>query len=296
MKYGDAIVTGDSGFIGSHLSKRLIQQDVDVLGVSRSTAGIDITKWEQVRKIPPKNVLFHLAGITSIPESFQNPRVVYENNISGILNMLEWCRINDVSKMIYSSTFVYGQPIYLPVDESHPVSPNNPYSSSKYLGEQLCESYCRDYGLDVVILRFFNIYGPGQKGNFLIPVILEQLSKGNVLLADSRPKRDYIYIDDVVDAFLCALNISSTGCNVFNIGSGKSFSVDEIANIIIDLFSDITGRQTEIKYMNSKRACEIADTVANIEKAEQFLNWCPATDIKKGLEKTLRVFLLEHSK
>jgi UDP-glucose 4-epimerase len=295
MNYANAVVTGDSGFIGSHLLERLMQEEIEVFGASRSTSGIDVTKWDDVKDIASKNVLFHLAGLTNVPASFQNPRDFYTSNILGTLNMLEWCRVNDVKKMVYSSTFVYGPPIYLPVDESHPIAPNNPYSSSKYLGEQLCETYCRDYGLDIVILRLFNIYGPGQKGNFLIPAILEQLSGGNVSLADSRPKRDYLYIDDVVDAFLCASNSSVKGCNIFNIGTGRSFSVNDIANILAELFLNITGKIVDIGYRDSIRNCEIIDTVAKIEKAERILNWYPKTDIKTGLEKTLKVFLREHS-
>lgn len=296
MRYADAVVTGDSGFIGSCLSKKLTQEGVDVFGVSRSTAGIDVTEWEEVRKIPPKDILFHLAGMTGVPESFNDPRNVYESNIRGTLNMLEWCRLNDVKKLVYSSTFVYGQPLYLPVDESHSVAPNNPYLSSKYLGEQLCEAYCRDYGLDVSILRLFNIYGPGQKSNFLIPTILEHLPDGEVLLGNPVPKRDYLYIDDVANAFLCASNSSEKGFNVFNIGSGISFSVSEVADTICNLFYELTGKKVDVRYSDSTRSCEIADTVANIDKAGRVLGWYPKTDIKTGLEKTLRVFLLENIK
>lgn len=296
MEYSSAAVTGSSGFIGSHLVHALKNKNVNVLEISRSANSIDVTDWELIEKMPAQDVVYHLAGITNIGEAFTNPRHVYFTNYAGALNILEWCRIHDIKKMVYVSTFVYGIPQYLPIDERHPLSPNNPYSQSKLLGEELCEAYCRDYSLNVVILRLFNIYGSGQKGNFLIPQVLSQLAGGEVVLRDPAPKRDFLYIDDVITALTAASLSDISGCNVFNIGSGRSYSVKEIADRLANLYFEQTGRCVSIKYMNDKRKSEISDTIANIEKAKNILRWTPKVDIDKGLSQTLRAYLDEYKK
>jgi len=296
MEYSSAAVTGSSGFIGGHLVHALKSKGIDVLEISRSTSSIDVTDWKQVQTIPAQDVVFHLAGITNIQEAFTRPRNVYFTNYFGTLNMLEWCRIYDIKKMVYVSTFVYGVPQYLPVDEAHPIAPNNPYSQSKLMGEELCEAYCRDHGLNVIILRLFNIYGPRQTGNFLIPQILRQLSCGEVILGDPFPKRDFLYISDVVDAMITASMSDMDGSNVYNIASGKSYSAGEIADTLANIYFEQTGKNTLIKYTYDKRKSEIEDTIANIDKAKKDLKWTPQIDIMTGLSMTLRAYLGEHKK
>ena len=294
MESNSVAVTGSSGFIGSHLVNALRERGCNILGISRSTNSIDVTDWEQVKKIPVQDVLFHLAGITNIQEAFTQPRNVYFTNYVGTLNMLEWCRIHDIEKMVYVSTFVYGVPQYLPVDEMHPTAPNNPYSQSKLMGEELCEAYCRDHDLNVTILRLFNIYGPRQNGAFLVPQILRQLSDEEVVLGDPSPKRDFLYISDVVNALIAASTSDIDGYNVYNVGSGKSYSAGEVADMLTDIYFEQTDKSTSIKYTCGKRKSEIADTIANIKKAKKDLQWTPQVDIKTGLSMTLRAYLDEH--
>ena len=270
--------------------RALESRGIDCFGISRSTNSIDITKWELVEGMPARDTLFHLAGITNIQKSFANPTDVYFTNYVGTLNALEWSRINDVQKMIYVSTFVYGVPQYLPVDENHPTAPNSPYSQSKLLGEELCAAYCKDYGLDVVILRLFNIYGPGQKGDFLIPEIMRQLSGGIAVIGDPHPRRDFLYVGDAVDALIAASASGERGCNIFNIGSGKSYSAGEIAEMLVDIYRHYTGDRASIKYTYAKRKSEVSETIANIHKAEKVLRWSPRIDIKTGLSYTLRAY------
>jgi nucleoside-diphosphate-sugar epimerase len=294
MKFNTAAVTGSSGFVGKHLVHILQSKGISVLEISRTTSSIDVTDWEQVQTIPVQDVLFHLAGVTNVQESFERPRDVYYTNCIGTLNMLEWCRINEIERVVYASTFVYGVPEYLPVDEMHPVAPNNPYSQSKLMGEELCEAYCRDHGLNVSILRFFNIYGPDQSGNFLVPHILQQLSSGDVLIGDPYPKRDFIYIGDVVNALIAGSESDVSGCNIYNIGSGKSLPAGIIANMLADLYFEYTGKKVSIRCTYDKRKSEIADTIANIEKANKELKWVPQVDIKAGLSMTLRAYFDEY--
>ena len=291
MEYNNAAVTGSSGFIGSNLVRTLKDRGIEVFEISRSVNSIDITNWELVEKIPAQDIVFHIAGITNIQEAFKYPRSMYFTNFTGTLNVLEWCRLRNIKNMVYLSTFVYGEPQYLPVDEEHPVRPNNPYSESKLMGEDLCKAYSRDYGINARILRLFNIYGAGQKGDFLIPRILEQLRNGKVLLGNPVPKRDFVYITDVVKAIMTASLSDIEGFNVFNIGSGKSYSVREIADIITKKYSELTGKNVSIIYMKDERKGEIADTIANIGKAKKILKWSPEIDIETGLTKTLRAYL-----
>jgi UDP-glucose 4-epimerase len=294
MEYNSAAVTGSSGFIGRHLVHALKDSGYDVLEISRTANSTDVTDWNQVEKIPAQDMIFHLAGITNIQNAFSQPRDVYFTNCVGTLNMLEWCRINDIEKMVYVSTFVYGIPQYLPVDEMHPTDPNNPYSQSKLIGEELCEAYARDHGLNITILRLFNIYGPRQTGNFLVPQILRQLSDGEVVLGDPSPKRDFLYISDVIYALIAASTSDVDGCNVYNIGSGESYPAGEVADMLADIYFEQTGKNVSIKYSYDKRKSEISDTIANIDKAKNDLQWIPQVDIRTGLSMTLRAYLDEH--
>lgn len=294
MEYSSAAVTGSSGFIGKHLVHALKSSGIDVFEISRTTSSIDVTNWEQVQKMPVQDVVFHLAGITNIQEAFAQPRDVYFTNYVGTLNMLEWCRIHNIEKIVYVSTFVYGVPQYLPVDEKHPTTPNNPYSQSKLMGEELCEAYCRDHGLNVTILRLFNIYGPRQTGNFLIPQILRQLSGGEVILGNPFPKRDFLFISDVIDALIAASTSDVNGCNVCNIGSGESYPAGEVADVLADIYFEHTGKNVSIKCTYGKRKSEIADTIANIDKAKKDMKWIPQVDIRTGLSMTLRAYIDEY--
>jgi len=193
-------ITGSRGFVGSFLSKRLIELNFDIVEIDLEV-GYDITNWDSISTVENFDLLIHLAAKSYVPDSLKNPVEFYKTNILGTINALEMCRKLDV-KIIFASSYVYGTPQYLPIDENHPVEAFNPYSQSKLIGEDLCRSYSRDFNVPAIILRPFNIYGKGQSSDFLVPLILNQAEKGIVKLKDSRPKRDFIYIEDVVDAFI----------------------------------------------------------------------------------------------
>jgi UDP-glucose 4-epimerase len=274
------LITGSSGFVGKHLNERLRKKKVDVVTFDRVDG--DITNWDDVKKILPVDVIFHLAAITFVPLSFENPRLTYFVNTVGTLNILELCRKKDIDKMIYTSSYIYGIPKYLPIDENHPPDPNNPYSSSKFLGEKLCEAYSRDYGINCVILRPFNVFGKRQDPSFLIPTIVNQMLEGNkIILNDPEPKRDLLYVEDLVDAYLKALEYPKH--DIFNIGSGKSYSVREIVKLLLRL----NPKKVEVDYLNKRRKNEIMDVVADIDKARKKLNWSPKTSLEEGLAKIL---------
>lgn len=294
MNYSSAVVTGSNGFIGSHLMKELKNQQIEVYEASRSLNNIDITSCEQLDKMEKKEVMFHLAAITNISHSFTNPYLVYNNNVLGTLNILEWCRKNNVKKMVFLSTFVYGQPQYLPIDELHSINPTNPYSNSKYIAEQICQAYSKYYNMNIDILRLFNVYGPGQKSDFLIPRIIEQLSKGQIFLGSSTQKRDFIYIDDVIAALIKSSNSTLKGFNIFNIGSGDSYSVKDINDIISSLYFKKTGIKTSTYYDEIVKKGDVSETIADIQKAKKLLDWDPKININTGLYKTLSWYINGH--
>ena len=281
------LVTGSSGFVGTNLVEELKRQDADVLTLTdHGGRRIDIRDQQRVEAIINEirniDIVYHLAAITSVPVSFENPRETYDVNVLGTLNILELCRSCNAEKIVFASSYVYGQPQYMPIDEEHPLQPTNPYARSKILGEELCRAYNTDFGVKCIILRPFNIYGPRQDKNFLIPSIIAQLRYGKIDLKDPAPKRDFIYISDIIDAYLKVGEFNGD-FDVFNIGYGKSYSVKEITEMIVQLY----GKDVKINYKNERRKNEIMDTIANIKKANEKLGWTPSVDIDNGLSNLL---------
>ncbi len=275
------VVTGSSGFVGRRLVKRLKDLSHEIIHLD-ITSCTDVTKYDQLSDIKKFDLLFHLAAKTFVPDSFHHPREFYETNILGTLNALELCRKYN-SRMIFVSSYVYGNPEYLPIDEKHTVSALNPYSQSKIIGEKLCESYHRDFGLNIIIIRPFNIYGPGQQIPFLIPTIISQAARGRITLKDPEPKRDYLYIDDAIDFYIKAAGFATNSMEIFNIGSGESYSVRNIVDIIHEMMHSTF----EVSYANERRPGEIMDTIADISKAKSTFGWKPLTNIVDGIKNIL---------
>lgn len=270
-------VTGSSGFVGSHLVRKIKKLGAELLEIDK-TNGSDILEWSNISGYPEFEVLVHLAGKTFVPDSYVTPREFLSNNIIGTINALELCRTRN-ARMIYASSYVYGHPLSLPINENHPMAAYNPYSEGKIIGERLCESYHRDFGLRVIVLRFFNIYGVGQRGDFLIPSIIEQSKMGQVKLKNETPKRDFVYIEDAVEAYVKAMEYSRTPFEVFNIGGGESYSVREIAEKIVAYF----GGGIPISFSGEQRRNEVVNVVADISKASKMLGWKPKIRIEQGL-------------
>ena len=282
------VVIGSRGFIGKHLVKSLKKEKHFIIEVD-TILGNDITSWESVKEIKCFDVLFHLAAKSFIPDSYKYPREFYFTNITGTINSLELCRLNN-AKMIYISSYVYGIPNYLPIDENHERKAFNPYSRTKNICEDICKDYHEEFDIPITIFRPFNIFGSGQRDSFLIPQILNQLQRGKIVLNDPRPKRDYIHINDVVEAFSKALYLN--GFNLLNIGSGKSYSIEEIIKIIIKL----SGEKFEVKYLHSYRPEEVLDTIADIRLANKVLNWTPKISLFEGLSELIKEFQFNNRK
>src|ERR1039458_310666 len=209
-KMNDAIlVTGAGGFIGSHLVRTLIAAGNRVHCHSSENGNIAACPldFDGVRHV------FHLAGRTFVAESWKEPRGFYEVNTLGAANVLEFCRRRQASLTLISS-YVYGKPQRLPIGEEHPVQPLNPYSHSKILAEEIACYYRKQFGVQVTIVRPFNIYGPGQNGRFLIPTLMRQAldpACDRIVVADLRPRRDYIHVRDLVALLLRTMDEETPG-------------------------------------------------------------------------------------
>ena len=277
------LVTGFSGFIGTYLLEKLKQTSHELILMDIAN-GFDICDWEQVKHIDNVDVIVHLASLSFVPASYEQPKKFYEINYMSTLNMLELCRINN-AKMIFFSSYVYGHPQYQPIDENHPIQAFNPYAQTKVICESLCEGYNRDFKVPVTLFRPFNIYGTGQNPDFLIPSIIQQAKNGKIIVKDDRPKRDYIHVEDIVEAVLASINSKSEDIKIkkYNLGTGISYSVKEIVDIVKSLFS------ADIEYIctNEFRPNDVMDTVADLTKIKEDLNWQPGISIRDGLLKMI---------
>ncbi len=303
------VVTGASGFIGSHLVESLIKLGSSVYAIVKSSSRkdmgwinffeseiksklkivfADITKPIILKKFINQSIdlVYHLASITNSENAFQKPTDFYKVNFLGTLNILEMCRVNEVKRIVFISSYVYGVPEYLPIDENHPVNPVNPYTGSKLLSEKLLMQYSDYYGLNCLILRPFNIYGEREAIHFLIPKLMKQVFSKNIILRDPEPKRDFLYISDMIDAIIKAGRYEKGGVNIFNIGYGKSYSVREIVDLIVSLYENNYGKKVNVTYLGIKRKNEVADIVADITKSRKELKWEPRVDINEGIRRT----------
>lgn len=274
------LVTGYSGFIGSYLIPRLKSADHELVLLDMKT-GVDICNWEQVKHFSDLDVIVHLANLSFIPASYENPKRFYETNYLSTLHMLELCRLNN-AKLVFFSSYVYGKPQYQPIDENHPVQAFNPYAQTKVISESLCEGYYRDFKVPITIFRPFNIYGKGQNPDFLIPTIIRQAQTGKIEIMDDRPKRDYIHVEDAVEALIKAIEMKneSSSFQIYNLGSGISYSVKEVVEMVQGLFD------LKIDYLctHKIRLNEVLDTVADISKIKKELHWQPSILFQDGLK------------
>jgi len=273
------LVTGFSGFIGKYLLERLNFSNHELILMDLAN-GFDICNWEQVKHITGIDAIIHLANLSFVPASYDQPKKFYESNYLSTLNMLELCRTNH-AKMIFFSSYVYGHPQYQPIDEKHPIQAFNPYAQTKVICESLCEGYNRDFQVPVTIFRPFNIYGIGQNPDFLIPTIIQQAKKGSIVIKDDRPKRDYIHVKDIVEAVIAAIDSkTSPTLKTYNLGTGISYSVKEIVEQVRDLYNSKINYQC----LNEIRQNEVMDTVADIRKIKTELKWEPKISITEGLK------------
>ena len=292
----NVIVTGGCGFIGSHLSEKLIQLGYKIKIIDNLSTGRleNISKFKNKIKfykldIKNKNkienlfrnidIVFHCAALADIVPSIQNPQSYYDSNVTGTLNVVSSCVKHKVKKIVYTaSSSCYGKCKNTPTGEEEKISPEYPYALTKYLGEQILLHWSKVYKLRCVSLRLFNVYGPRSRtsgtygamfGTFLTQKLYNKQFK---VVCNGKQTRDFTYVSDIVDALIMASK-SNIKFDVFNVGSGQTISV----NYIISLLG---GKKVKIP----KRPGEPDITFANIKKIKKKLKWKPKIKIKKGIK------------
>jgi UDP-glucose 4-epimerase len=307
--YPRILVTGGAGFIGSHLVDRLTKEGYDVVvldnffsgnlenikhhvesGIAYLVKG-DVRSSDNVKEAM-RNVdaVFHLAAIVSVPLSVENPLLVDDVNVKGTLTLLEASLKADVKQFIYaSSCAVYGEADCLPIDERCPTNPISPYAVSKLAAECYCKVFCENYGLNTLCLRYFNVYGPRQEGDSYSGVITQFIDrlkqrKPPIIYGDGQQTRDFVHVEDIVEANVLALNSQRSAGQVINVGTAKSTTINELANILIG-FSG----QTHLKPVcREPREGDIRNSYADIGKAEKMLGYKPKITLEKGLRMLLK--------
>ena len=295
-----ALVTGGAGFIGSHLVDKLISMGYEVICIDNEFADnenfywnlnaknikADITKYEDIKEFfTSVDYVFHLAAESRIGTAIKNPSKTVETNILGTCVVLQCAREKNVKRVIYSSTSsAYGlnNP---PNCEKQPDDCLNPYSMTKVSGEKICSLYSNLYKLPTIILRYFNVYGERapSKGRYapVIGIFLRQKKAGEKLtiIGDGEQRRDFIYVGDVVEANISAatkiIEDEYYG-QIFNVGSGKSIAINDIAKLIHNKFEYLPEREGEVRA-----------SLANISKINNVLSWYPKTDLKQWMNQVL---------
>ena len=289
------LVTGGAGFIGSHLVDALVtENNVRVLDDLSSgdqlfvneraefVQGDICDKQVAYDAMAGVDLVYHQAASVNVSRSIEQPRASHETNVSGTINILEAARQQDARVVFASSAAIYGEPDVVPITEKHPVNPQSPYGLEKLTGDQYMQLYNELYGLSTVPLRYFNVYGPRQTaGDYagVITIFLDQAQTGKPLTVhgDGTQTRDFVHVDDVVQANLRAGTTEMVGVP-FNIGTGESISIRELAENI-QLMAD---QSVEIIYQD-RREGDIMKSEANINRAREMLGYQPTKDIREEL-------------
>lgn len=305
-----ALVTGAGGFIGSHLVERLVGEGAAVRAFVRYTSRGDHGLLQQ---LPPEtraeidvvagdlrdpqavqqaaagvDVVFHLGAIISIPYSYLHPYETAETNFMGTLNVLQACREHETPRLVHTSTSeVYGTALTVPMDEGHPLQGQSPYSASKIGADKLVESFYRSYDLPAVTVRPFNTYGPRQSARAVIPTIITQaLTQETVQLGNLEACRDFTYVADTVDGFLCAAQAEDAAGGVFNLGVGHDVSIGELAEEIIGHVGRPVDVVTDSERLRPEKS-EVMRLHSDNTRAADILGWRPRHTLAQGLEKTI---------
>lgn len=270
-------VAGSDGFVGRYVCSQLEHNGHDVIKIDLAQ-GFDLSDSKSIERIPEVECFIHLANLVYVPASYETPELFYRINFMTTLNALEVCR-KYKAKLVYISSYIYGPPQYLPVDEKHPMNPFNPYAQTKVICEKLCEGYHRDFGVKVSVIRPFNLYGVGQKGKLLIPEIIGQLKEGKteIQLKAASPKRDYINVIDVARA-ICMCAESNEEYEAYNVCSGRSVSVREITEII----NKYLRNKVTFCFSVSDRPNEVDESRGSCEKLKS-LGWEPSITFEEGI-------------
>jgi len=310
LKHKKIVVTGASGFIGSHLVEQLVTHgarvrafihyhsrgDRDLLelldeAILREVEIItgDLQDQEAVRSaLKDREIVFHLGALVAIPYSYLQPLSFVQTNILGTTHVLNAALACGIERLIHTSTSeVYGTAQYSPIDEKHPLVAQSPYAASKIAADKLAESYYLSFGLPVATIRPFNTYGPRQSARAVIPTIITQaLSQDVMRLGATFPQRDFTYISDTIDGFLRIAECDQALGQVVNLGSGQAVSITEVVTRVGALLGrslPISSEPNRLRPVHS----EVGLLVADNHKAAALCGWRPTISLEEGLRKTL---------
>jgi len=305
------LVTGAGGFIGSHVTERLVREGHQVRALVRYNgrdergnldrlpadiqAAVEVYRGdlkdpEAVHKAVEGSAwVFHLGALIAIPYSYQNPHDVVQTNVLGTAHILNACRANRaLERVVLTSTSeVYGTAQYVPIDEAHPLRGQSPYAATKIGSDALGESYHRSFNLPVSILRPFNTFGPRQSARAIIPTIISQaLTKPVVRLGSLDPRRDLTYVADTVSAFLSIARCDAAVGRVVNVGRGDDLSIGDLVERIgarLDMPIRVEADPLRVR----PPASEVGRLVAGTALARELWNWAPRYTLDDGLDETI---------
>ena len=286
----EILITGSTGFVGSHLIQE-IKKDYKITGISKNKTNSVDYKFQSIDITNPKfsldnkfTKIIHAAALSDVGYCNSHPSECYESNIFATQKMLEFARKNDSDFIFLSSSHVYGIPEHLPISELDICNPLNHYAASKKMSEILCKTYSKTYGLDIKIARIFSGYGPKSYASNLINKIFNQIiHDSKIVLGNLHPKRDFIFISDIVNGLIKIITSEKKGCHVYNIGTGKSVSIEDVTKICLNI------SKKDHKLVSSKefnRENEISEIYADISKMRTEFGWEPQVSLDRGLEIT----------
>jgi UDP-glucose 4-epimerase len=303
LKEKSILVTGGAGFIGYHLCKKLSEFTSNLTVYDNLSSGkvenvkhlpkvhfvkADILNLKKLHSQEKNDLIYHLAAQVVVPYSMENPIEDFETNARGTLNVLEKARKDDARLVFASSAAVYGNTTKLPTPETYGFNPASCYGLSKVVGEQYCNMYSKQYGLDITILRFANVYGPRCHG--VIPDFLDKISKNPEkleIIGTGQQSRDFVHVADVVEALTMVAESEKAIGKTYNIGFGKTTKIIDLAKTILKILG--LSEKTVITTTNVPWQGDIVTIWFDITKIEKELNWHP----KISLEDNLKEMILE---
>ncbi len=300
------LVTGGAGFIGSHIVDKLVRAGYETVVVDNLSTGkrenltsetqfyhIDIrnNRLKDVFRDEAPEFVIHQAAQPSVPVSLKDPLEDAGINVLGTLNLLECCRLQGVRKIVYaSSAAIYGHPTGLPVTEEHPIQPLSPYGVSKYTVELYLQTYHLTYGIEYVVLRYANVYGPrqdpfGEAG--VVCIFIDRLlrEKQAVIYGDGLQTRDFIYAGDVASANLCAIRTESASSHIFNISTNAQITINQLFGQI----QQATRSNSPIIHQREREG-DIKFSCLDNTRAREILKWSPQVTLEEGLIETVAFF------
>lgn len=306
------LITGSEGFIGSHLTEKLVELGADVTALvqynsfnnwgwidtfdKRTKENLkvisgDVREYDGMKRIiKGQEVVFHLAALIAIPYSYLSPMAYVRTNVEGTTNVLEACREYEVQKVVHTSTSeTYGTALYVPIDEKHPMQGQSPYSASKIGADKIAESYYRSFNVPVATIRPFNTYGPRQSARAVIPTIISQILSGKteIKLGSLTPTRDFNYVKDTADAFIKVAESDKTIGDVVNAGSNHEISIGDTVKKIIKIMGKdikIVCDEERLRPLNS----EVNRLWADNSRIKELTEWMPKYSLDEGLSETIQ--------